>query len=198
MLPTADVRKGTANFKAGWLVRGRIYQLERCEHRRSRRPRYGLGSRISVETKFFGSHTYYVTATEQLGVARASTVDEHTIGAEVTHEVAGRRDRDLGVVSGDGFAGDDNVAPRIAANSEARMGHAVFATVDERYHASAGCGGARAIRGGHRCRRRTERRHQHSAACLTIIGEAELTPGHLDPVSVKQWRWLGTKRHTIH
>src|SRR6185503_5973362 len=46
--------------------------------------------------------------------------------------------------------------------------------------------------------RSAERRHHHGAARRAIIGEAELTPGHLDPVSVKQWRRFRAERHTVH
>ena len=155
---------------------------------------------VRVEAKLLGPDANHIATTERVRIPGSRVVDENAVGAQVAHDVARRSlPRDLRMVPRDVGARDDNVAARIASDPQTRSpATTVLATVDEGHQPPAGDADAPAIgrrRGG---RQGAERRHQHSAARLAIIGEAELTPGHLDPVSVKQWRRFRTERHTVH
>ncbi len=102
------------------------------------------------------------------------------------------------MIAGHIIAGHHDVAVSVTPNAQSAGWYRVFTPVDERNQATAEHASAAAGCHRGRCCRRAERRHHDCAACLTVIGEAELTPGHLDPVSVEQRRRLSTERHTIH
>src|SRR5688500_15778377 len=94
-------------------------------------------------------------------------------------------------------AGYDHVARGISANSNPGCRDAVLATVDEGHEPAARRGTCAIGRNGLGSRD-AKRGHKYRAARLTVVGEAELTPCHLDPVSVEQWCRFRTERHTIH
>src|SRR5687768_7800747 len=153
---------------------------------------------VRVEAKLLGPDANHISAAEGLRVAGARPVDEHTIRAEIADDVSGRANRQFSVIPRHVGPRDDDVRSRITSYAKSGWWNRVFASVDERDQSATRNADPPAIRGRSRRGRATERRHQHGAARLAIIGEAELTPGHLDPVSVEQRRRLCTKRHTIH
>jgi hypothetical protein len=95
-------------------------------------------------------------------------------------------------------SGNDYVAAGIATDAKAARRHDILAPIDERHESATRHTRARTRRRDWRRGRFAECRHDHSAACFAVVGEAELTPGHLDPVSVEQWCRFCTERHIIH